>query len=190
MKLNEEITLKIPKYTDDKGKLIEPKPLKLSLLEITYLNNPTKHQYSASIYGIPIQIGLWFNDDYIKNECHLKNSVDAENRLKELMKDDPQSFLQRLFPMTLEENPNGPGSILSGMISAIGIKSTPNCSCRKHALEMNEKGPDWCEQNIDTILGWLKVESQKRNLPFVESVARLMVNRAISKSKRLLERDK
>jgi hypothetical protein len=50
---------------------------------------------------------------------------------------------------------------------------------------MNEKGPDWCDQNMDTILSWLKEESTKRKLPFIESVARLVVQRAIKTSRRL-----
>lgn len=188
MNLEKPITLRPPKYTNEKGNLVEPKAYTLSKLDISYINNPYKYQYSASIYGIPIQVGLWFNDDYIENQAHLKTSIDAENRLKQIMGDDPEKFLQNLFPMTLEENPNGPGSILSNMISAIGIKSTPNCSCRRHALEMNEKGNEWCKENIDTILSWLKEESEKRKIPFVETVARMMVNRAISKSERLLQK--
>jgi hypothetical protein len=75
------------------------------------------------------------------------------------------------------------------MISSLGIKSTSNCSCRRHALEMNEKGPDWCDQNIPTILSWLKEESSKRNLPFIEMVAKAMVQRAINKSRRLMAKE-
>lgn len=183
MKLDKPISIKPRKFTNDKGVLIDPKPFTVEVLNITYTNNPTNKQYSASIYGIPVQVGLWFNEDYTNNEAHLKNSVDAEDRLKHILGENPQEFLQNLFPMTLEENPKGPGSILSNMISAIGIKSTPNCACRRHAIEMNEKGPEWCEQNMDKILGWLKEESEKRKMPFIETVARIMVKRAISKSK-------
>jgi len=82
-------------------------------------------------------------------------------------------------------DPDGPGSILSGMIASMGIKTTPTCSCKRHAIEMNEKGSDWCEQNMPTILKWLKEESAKRNLPFVETVAKIMVSRAIKTSRRL-----
>jgi hypothetical protein len=73
------------------------------------------------------------------------------------------------------------------MISTMGIKSTPNCSCRRHAIEMNEKGNDWCEQNLPTILGWLKEESAKRSLPYIESVASMIVKRAIKTSRRLIK---
>jgi hypothetical protein len=54
---------------------------------------------------------------------------------------------------------------------------------------MNEKGPDWCDQNMDTILSWLKEESGKRGLPYVEMVAKAMVQRAINKSRRLLQKE-
>ena len=63
---------------------------------------------------------------------------------------------------------------------------TQGCSCRRHALEMNEKGNDWCQENIDTIVGWLKDEAQKRKLPFLDSIGKMIVNRAIKKSRRLL----
>jgi hypothetical protein len=51
---------------------------------------------------------------------------------------------------------------------------------------MNRNGVDWCEQNISTIVGWLKEESAKRKIPFVESLAILVVKRAIRKSKQAL----
>jgi hypothetical protein len=38
---------------------------------------------------------------------------------------------------------------------------------------------------MTTILKWLKEESAKRNLPFVETVAKIMVSRAIKTSRRL-----
>ena len=111
-----------------------------------------------------------------------------DNTLREKMGTNIQEFLQNLFPRTLESDPNGPGTILSGMISALGISAGPNCSCKQHAIKMNVEGPEWCEQNIDTIIEWLREESEKRNLPFVETIARLIVQRAIKKSKRLLSK--
>lgn len=90
-------------------------------------------------------------------------------------------------PQTLEDFPNGPGTILSKMLSKIGIKSTPNCSCRRRAMEMNSKGPDWCAANMDTIVAWLKEESHKRKLPFVDFAGRLLVQRAIKLSRKALK---
>jgi len=55
---------------------------------------------------------------------------------------------------------------------------------------MNTNGPEWCEENMGTILNWLQEESTKRKLPFIRSVAKLMVQRAINRSRRLLAKEK
>ena len=125
-------------------------------------------------------------DTYILAGDYTQSSI--ENKLRSELGEDPAKKLRSMFPKTLEEDPDGPGTILTGMISSIGIKSTPTCSCRKHAIEMNTLGNDWCEENIGTVLGWLKEESTKRNLPFVEMVAKLMVQRAIKTSRRALKK--
>jgi hypothetical protein len=87
-------------------------------------------------------------------------------------------------PQTLEDFPNGPGTVLSKMLGKIGINSTPNCSCRRRAMEMNTRGADWCSENLDTIVGWLREESEKRKLPFVDFAGRLLIQRAIKISKK------
>lgn len=115
--------------------------------------------------------------------------AEIDNTFKEMIKDDPQDILQSQFPRSLESDPDGPGSILSNMLSYIGINSSPNCSCKQRAIEMNIKGPDWCENNISTILAWLREESNKRNLPFVETIAKVIVLRAIKISRKLLKKN-
>lgn len=90
-------------------------------------------------------------------------------------------------PQTLEDYPNGPGTILSKMLGKIGINSTPNCSCRRRAIEMNNRGPDWCAENINTIVGWLREEAEKRKLPFVDFAGKLLVQRAIKVSRKNLK---
>ena len=88
------------------------------------------------------------------------------------------------LPQTLEDFPNGPGTILSKMLSKIGINSSPNCSCRRRAMEMNNRGPDWCAENIDTIVSWLREESERRKLPFVDFAGKLLIQRAIKVSRK------
>ena len=90
-------------------------------------------------------------------------------------------------PQTLEDFPNGPGTILSKMLSKIGIHSTPNCSCRRRAMEMNTRGPDWCAENIDMIVGWLREESERRKLPFVDFAGKLLIQRAVKMSRKALK---
>jgi len=94
-------------------------------------------------------------------------------------------LVSKVFAQTLEQqDPNGPGTKLSQMLEKLGIKSAPNCSCKARAKLMNEKGFEWCEQNIDVIVGWLREEAQKRNLPFIDIAGKIIVKRAISQSKK------
>lgn len=184
MKLDNEIIIYPPAVSDNTGKIINPPPLVLSFLDVTYHDNPINRNLFATVRNFPNSIVLVSGDEYTQFGDYTHSQL--ENKLKQALGEDPARTLRNLFPKTLEEFPNGPGTILSGMISALGIKSTPTCSCRRHAIEMNERGPDWCEANIDTILSWLKTESENRKLPFVEAIARMMVKRAIAKSRRLL----
>lgn len=184
MKLNEIVTIYPPPYTDQNNQLINPPPLVMDELDVTYHDNPAAKIVSATIKNIPGSFMIVNGIDYEKLG-DVSRSV-LEKLLYESIKDDTAQKLRSKFPKTLEENPNGPGTILTNMISTMGIKSTPNCSCRRHAIEMNEKGPDWCEENISTILSWLKEESAKRHLPYIESVASLVVKRAIKTSRRLM----
>lgn len=186
MILNNPITINPPPQTDNTGNIINPPPLEFSILDVTYHDNPLNKVVSATIRNIPGSIVLLQGDTYILAGDYTQSFI--ENKLRQELGDDPAKKLRSMFPKTLEEHPDGPGTILTGMISSIGIKSTANCSCRRHAIEMNTNGNDWCEANIDTILGWLKEESAKRNLPFVEMVAKLMVQRAIKTSRRLLKK--
>lgn len=188
MKLNETVTIYPPPYTDiTTNQLINPPPLVMDELDVTYHDNPAAKIVSATIKNIPGSFVIANGMDYEKLG-DVSRSV-LEKLLYESIKDDTAQKLRSKFPKTLEENPNGPGSILTNMISTMGIKSTPNCSCRRHAIEMNDKGPDWCEENMTTILGWLKEESVKRHLPYIESVASLIVKRAIKTSRRLIEQE-
>ncbi len=49
---------------------------------------------------------------------------------------------------------------------------------------MDARGCEWCEANIDTIVGWLREEAEKRGLPFLDVVGRLLVRRAIRNARR------
>lgn len=183
MKLENTITLYPSKYTDPKtNQIVNPDPVTLDELSIIYIDNPVTKQYYITIQHIPHPIMLFENDQYLQNPDITK--IQAQTRLLELANNDIQSFLQKTYPKTLEDEPYGPGSILASMFSAIGIKSSPTCSCRRHALEMNAKGIEWCEENLDTICGWLQEECKKRSIPYVDAVARMVVNRAINKAKK------
>ncbi|NDB60264.1 hypothetical protein EB001_17695 [bacterium] len=183
MKLTNTITVFPPPYSHS-NTIITPEPIVLDSLKVMYCDYETTKQYFARIDGLPGSIELINGDEYDK--LTPINRHIGEERLKQILGDDPQKYLQGLFPHTMEEDPNGPGSVLSKMIKSIGIVMSEGCSCRQHAIEMNKKGNDWCEQNIDTIVGWLRNEATRRKLPFIDAIGKLLVKRAITKSKRLL----
>jgi hypothetical protein len=183
MNLDHQITIQPPPFTDNNGKLVEPKPLVFNSLNVSYIDNPSSKTVFAHIQNIPNRILLLNPTEYEIFGDYTQNQI--ENKLREKLGNNIAKTLRSLFPQTLEENPNGPGTILSGMFGTLGIKSSPTCSCKRHALEMNAKGNQWCEDNLSTILSWLKDESSKRKIPFVESLVSLIVKKAIRKSKQL-----
>lgn len=184
MKLKNTIIIQPPPYSDNSGKIINPPEIKLNQLNFIFMDNPISKTISAQISPLPISIPIWSGSDYDLIGDWTKSQ--AEVKIQELLGDDPAKYLRSLYPKTLEEHPNHPGTILSKMIKSVGIQMTDSCSCKRHALEMNEKGNDWCEQNIDTIVGWLRDEAKRRGLPFMDALGKLLVGRAIKKSRKLL----
>lgn len=184
MKLNQPITIQPPPYSNNNGQVINPPPVTLNDLNFIYTDNTYNRILSASIMGLPLNITLLSGQDYDNFGDWTRSQ--AETKLLEILGDDPASKLRSLYPKTLEEFPNHPGTVLSKMIKSLGIQMTDSCSCRKHALEMNDKGNEWCEQNIDTIVGWLREEATRRKLPFIDAIGKMFVSRAIKKSKKLL----
>ena len=83
--------------------------------------------------------------------------------------------------------PAGAGTELSLMLSSIGIKASPNCSCRAKAREMDTRGIAWVEANIDLIAGdggWLHQQAKARKLPYSVLVGRRLVRVAVSRAKK------
>ena len=76
------------------------------------------------------------------------------------------------------------GTALKALLATIGITADNNCSCNARAREMDARGCDWCEENIDTIVGWLRDEATKRGLPFLDAAGRMLVRRAIRNARR------
>lgn len=87
-------------------------------------------------------------------------------------------------PRSLVKATGGPGTELKALLKLIGITSSPNCKCNAHARQMDAWGPDRCEQEIPTILGWLEEQSKARNLPFVRFAAEQVVKLAIRRARK------
>ena len=73
----------------------------------------------------------------------------------------------------------GPGTELKKMLSRVGIKATEGCPCNQRAIQMNVWGADECERRLHEIVGWLREESQRRRIPFIETLAVMIVKKAI-----------
>lgn len=82
----------------------------------------------------------------------------------------------------------GPGTELHKILERFGIHILPGCACRGRMTQMNKWGCDGCEENIETIVGWLQEEAGKRGLPYLKTAGRLLVRRAISNARKEAER--
>lgn len=184
MKLKEPVIVTPPPYTNGKGEIINPAPIEFSDLEISYVDTPYRKLLEARINRVPSTFTLFSGEEYVKAGDWTQDQ--AEQKVLEFLGDQPGKKIRSLFPKTIEEDPNSPGTLLAKMIKSVGIVINDSCSCRRHALEMNAKGNDWCQENIDTIVGWLRQEAKNRNLPFIDAIGKLMVSRAIKKSRKLL----
>lgn len=79
----------------------------------------------------------------------------------------------------------GPGGHLKRLLAKFGINATEGgCKCNSRAAEMDRHGCEWVEANIDTVVGWLREEAQKRGLPFVDALAKMLVREAVRRARK------
>lgn len=80
---------------------------------------------------------------------------------------------------------SGPGTELKALLKDwLGIQASPNCSCNARARQMDEWGPDLCEENLPTIVSWLEEQAKARKLPFVRFAAEQAVKLAIRRARK------
>ena len=80
----------------------------------------------------------------------------------------------------------GVGCHLARLIRWFGVRDDGTCRCAEHAAQMDAWGPDGCEREIETIMGWLREAAAKRLplVPWVDAPARLLVHQAIAAARR------
>ena len=83
----------------------------------------------------------------------------------------------------------GVGAEVKKLLKKIGIEASKNCACNRHAMIMDYHGPEWCLENMDTILEWLEVEAKKKKMPFIKAAGRILVKRAIRNHKRIQKKE-
>ena len=118
-----------------------------------------------------------------------KARVAARRRHAKAKRERPQMVQKQNRPPCVGDCP---GDELKGLLRRIGFKPEgANCECERHAREMNRKGSKWCEKNVGMIVGWLKVEADRRGgMPkrlFVWSAVEGLVWLAIRRARRRAE---
>lgn len=80
--------------------------------------------------------------------------------------------------------PRGPGAELRAILGNFGITASADCKCTSRAAYMDQMGCEWCEANLEEIVGWLRESAADRGLPFLDVAGRLLVRRAIANARR------
>jgi hypothetical protein len=81
----------------------------------------------------------------------------------------------------------GPGTELKRLLARFGIHPTPGCNCDARAEIMDSEGPDWCAENLDIIVGWMREEAERRKLFFSKRAAGVLVKTAIRRARKKME---
>ena len=76
----------------------------------------------------------------------------------------------------------GVGTELKKLLRMVGITASPGCSCNKRAAKMDDLGIQWCKDNVNEIVSWLREEASKRRLPFADFIGKRIVKIAISRA--------
>lgn len=82
-----------------------------------------------------------------------------------------------------QDAPAGPGDELKRILSSAPffISASPGCSCDATASLMNAYGASWClsEPGMERILASMKASAASMGIPYLETVARALIRRAV-----------
>lgn len=80
----------------------------------------------------------------------------------------------------------GPGTFFANSVKAAKwwIELTSKqCDCSHIEHNMNKLGPDGCEREFDSLLHEIEGSAKKAGIPFIRSIASMLLRRAIKKSR-------
>jgi hypothetical protein len=95
MQLPQPITIQPPTYTRSNGEVRVQKPVTLSELDITIIDNAKRKSCVARIRPCPQPVTLWSGDAYDAAGDYTQAQVEA--RVLELLGSDVKAGLERLF---------------------------------------------------------------------------------------------
>jgi hypothetical protein len=101
-----------------------------------------------------------------------------------LFENDDYYMLRDKYSGDVDPMVRGPGTELHRLLGRFGLHMKKGCACKARMVQMNKWGCDGCEENIDTIVEWLAEEAANRGLPFLNTVGRLLVKRAIHNARK------
>ena len=108
-------------------------------------------------------------------EC--KGNFDVlQNAADECLRDKYSGDVDRMV--------RGPGTELHRLLGKFGLHMKKGCACKARMVQMNKWGCDGCEENIETIVEWMKEEAAARGLPYLSTVGRMLVRRAIHNARK------
>jgi len=107
-----------------------------------------------------------------------------------VFKDADYYMLRDRYSRDVDPVHRGPGTELHKMLAKFGILMRAGCRCRGRMVQMNKWGCEGCEANIETIVEWMKEEAAARGLPYLSTVGRMLVRRAIHNARKEAERAK
>lgn len=149
--------------------------------KLTFIHDSEQKKYYVYIENYAYPIYLLIQDEYDTHKSKINDEF-GKNRLLEALNSAPAEILNKILPKTLDDHPYGPGTILHSLLKKIGIRVDTGCSCINNAIAMNDRGVSWCLNNIDTLVGWLKAESIRRQIFFNKYIAKMLILYAIYKS--------
>jgi hypothetical protein len=101
-----------------------------------------------------------------------------------LFENDDYYMLRDKYSGDVDPMVRGPGTELHRLLGKFGLHMKKGCDCKARMVQMNKWGCEGCDENIDTIVGWLAEEAASRGLPFLNAVGRLLVKRAIHNARK------
>lgn len=119
-------------------------------------------------------------DGESQHECLSRFLLEQQPPVVRLDSSSPPPGVVTQSPTT-----GGPGTNLKAFfLKWFGQKATPNCSCNAVAAQMDTMGPQWCRDNMDWILEQIRMNAERRKLPFIRAVVEPIVLLAIRKAER------
>lgn len=96
MNLQTPVTIQPPSFTRASGEVRSFKPITLTELDVTLIDNARRKRCEARIFPCPRPLVLWDGLAYDKAGDYTQ--AHAEARIAELLGSDPKAVLEGLFP--------------------------------------------------------------------------------------------